>query len=113
MRWRSMVRLALPACVAIGLLAAGVSARGTMESGRYKKQGDKCVWDSSDSGPNQCTPVTPGRFKKDGSSCVWAGNETGPDQCRPAKGRFKKDGTACVWNATDTGPDQCDPHQAK
>lgn len=107
---RSIVRLGLPALVLAGAMAGGVLAAG---EGRYKKQGDKCVWDAKDTGPNQCTPVTAGRFKKDGDACVWAANDTGDDQCKPSKGRFKKDGTACVWNATDSGPDQCDPRKAK
>ena len=99
---------------AVLLTTAFAGAAFTADAnGRYKKQGDKCVWDANDSGPNQCTPVTEGRFKRERSRCVWAANETGADQCRPAKGRFKKDGARCVWDANDSGPDQCDPHRAK
>ena len=40
--------------------------RGTSvdQQGRYKKQGDNCVWDANDGGPNQCTPQVKGRFKR-------------------------------------------------
>lgn len=81
--------------------------------GRYKKQGDNCVWDVNDSGPNQCTPQTEGRFKRDGDNCVWAPSDRGPDQCTPKKGRFKKEGDKCVWNADDSGPNQCNPRQPR
>ena len=89
------------------------SADVAQAKGRYKKQGDKCVWDASDSGPNQCTPRTKGRFKKTGDTCVWDANDAGADQCRPSTGRFKTEGNRCVWNATDSGPDQCDPRKPK
>jgi len=78
------------------------------EQGRYKKEGDKCVWVADESGPNQCTPPK-GRYKKDGDNCVWDANDSGPDQCKPPKGRFKKDGSRCVWEPNDSGPDQCRP----
>ena len=71
--------------------------------GRYKKQGDLCVWDANDSGPNQCTPRVKGRFKKTGDACVWDVNDVGDDQCRPAKGRFKTVENTCVWDANDSG----------
>jgi hypothetical protein len=77
-------------------------------NGRYKKEGNRCVWDANDSGPNQCTPPK-GRYKKTGERCVWDANDSGPDQCTPPKGRFKKDGNRCVWDANDSGPDQCRP----
>jgi hypothetical protein len=87
------------------------SAGETQNKGRFKKQGDACVWDANDSGPNQCTPTARarGRFKGTGDNCVWHANDRGPDQCRPKTGRFKKDGDKCVWNASDSGPDQCKP----
>jgi hypothetical protein len=81
--------------------------------GRYKKQGNSCVWDGNDSGPNQCTPTTSGRFKKAGDSCVWDAAERGDDQCTPSKGRFKKDGDRCQWDANDSGPNQCNPRSAR
>lgn len=101
----------LPAVVLTAAMAGGAFTAGA--AGRYKKQGDLCVWDGGDSGPNQCAPVTPGRFSKSGNACVWDSNGKGPDQCTPSKGRFKKDGSACVWNASDSGPNQCDPRKAK
>ena len=62
-----------------------VSASGA--PGRYKKQGDSCVWDEKDSGPNQCQPAVEGRFKKDGDQCVWAAGDAGPNQCNPRQPR--------------------------
>ena len=107
---RLFTRILLPVLVvAIGIAAAGEA----QQKGRFKKQGDKCLWDANDSGPHQCTPVTRGRFKKEGDNCVWTANDSGDDQCRPAKGRFKKEGDRCVWTASDSGPDQCDPRQAR
>jgi hypothetical protein len=100
--------LVLPVLV----LAFTVSSSDAQKKGRYKKQGDTCVWDSNDTGPNQCTPRTAGRFKKAGNNCVWDANDFGADQCRP-KGRFKKDGDNCVWTANDNGPDQCNPRQPR
>ena len=89
------------------------SAEDVQAKGRYKKQGDKCLWDANDSGPNQCTPRTKGRFKKTGDTCVWDANDAGADQCRPSTGRFKTEGSRCVWSATDSGPDQCDPRKPR
>ena len=94
------------------VLALAASASSAEQKGRYKKEGDLCVWDAKDTGPNQCTPRVVGRFKKDGDKCVWDGKDLGADQCRP-KGRFKKDGDHCVWSATDNGPDQCNPRQPR
>lgn len=115
MTYRSIGRI-----VAIALVAAtavfghpATWADEAQAKGRYKKQGDKCVWDAADSGPNQCTPQTKGRFKKTGDTCAWHANDSGDDQCRPSTGRFKKEGTSCVWNAKDSGPDQCDPRSPK
>jgi hypothetical protein len=107
---QKILRAALAMCV-LAAAIGGATAAGA--AGRYKKQGDKCVWDEKDSGPNQCEPKTTGRFKKEGDKCEWARGDQGPDQCRPAKGRFKKEGDRCEWNATDGGPDQCDPRQVK
>ena len=104
-------------CSAVPRLDAGEPGRETpgdpQAKGRYKKDGNSCVWDANDSGPNQCTPQTAGRFKKNGASCVWDASDRGPDQCAPAKGRFKKDGNQCVWDASDSGPNQCDPRQPR
>jgi hypothetical protein len=87
----------------------GVEAQ---QKGRYKKDGDNCVWDANDTGPNQCTPQVTGRFKKDGDKCVWDARDKGPDQCTPT-GRWKKDGNRCVWADGDTGPNQCNPRQPR
>jgi hypothetical protein len=88
-------------------------ATATLLKGRYKKEGDNCVWDVNDSGPNQCEPLTKGRFKKEGDRCVWEMSESGPDQCTPRGGRFKKEGDRCVWTANDSGPNQCNPRQRR
>jgi hypothetical protein len=95
--------------------AVVLAVAGTAQSagkGRYKKEGDLCVWNATDDGPNQCTPKVEGRFKKVGNNCVWEAKDKGEDQCRP-KGRFKKDGDHCVWTANDDGPDQCNPRQPR
>ncbi len=86
---------------------------GAQSKGRYKKDGDNCVWDVNDSGPNQCTPRTRGRFKKSGDGCVWDTNDAGPDQCTPPSGRWKKTGSRCVWDPKDSGANQCNPRQPR
>jgi hypothetical protein len=93
----------------------GLRATAVDQQGRYKKQGENCVWDANDGGPNQCTPQVKGRFKRGANdSCTWDSNDAGPDQCRPPKGRWKKGGNnSCTWTANDDGPDQCNPRQAK
>jgi hypothetical protein len=104
---------ALPA-PAVAAIGAGASREAAaVLKGRYKKEGDNCVWDANDSGPNQCEPLTKGRFKKDGDRCVWESNDSGPDQCTPRGGRFKKEGDRCVWTANDSGPNQCNPRQPR
>ena len=99
-------------------LSLNTHSSGTASSaqkGRYKTEGDNCVWVANDGGPNQCTPVTRGRFKKArDASCAWVSNDNGPDQCTPSHGRWKKGaGTDCVWNPNDSGPNQCSPRQPK
>ena len=91
----------------------GMSSGELQTKGRYKRQGDECVWDANDDGPNQCTPVTEGRFKQDGDKCYWDASDRGPNQCTPKKGRFKKEGDKCVWNGEDSGPNQCNPRQPR
>src|SRR5689334_13824389 len=112
---RMIIHKMLRAAVAVAVLAGAVAGASTAAgaAGRYKKDGNKCVWDAKDTGPNQCTPAVEGRFKKEGNACVWSAGDKGADQCRPEKGRFKKEGSACVWSATDSGPNQCDPRAAK
>jgi hypothetical protein len=102
--------------VASAAAAGAASGSSALQNkGRYKKQGDECVWDANDGGPNQCTPQTRGRFKKGGNdSCTWDSNDIGPDQCTPKQGRWKKgDGDRCFWDAKDSGPNQCNPRQAR
>ena len=81
--------------------------------GRYKLEGDRCVWEVNDSGPNQCTPQTPGRFKKEKDGCVWDARDSGPDQCTPPQGRWKTQGSRCVWDPKDSGPNQCNPRRPR
>lgn len=108
------VRFALPVIVLAFAVTTFDSADAMQKKGRYKKQGEACLWDPNDSGPDQCTPAAgKGRFKKEGDRCVWNASDSGADQCRPSTGRFKKEGDRCVWNATDSGSDQCDPRQPK
>jgi hypothetical protein len=100
------------------ILSSAAEAYGTVssqEKGRYKTEGDNCVWAANDSGPNQCTPVTRGRFKKGANdSCAWDSNDSGADQCKPPQGRWKKgNGDSCSWDANDSGPNQCNPRRAR
>ena len=99
----------------LAVAAVTTSATTDQGKGRYKKQGDACVWDANDGGPDQCTPRVKGRFKKGGDdSCTWYANDVGDDQCRPPQGRWKKGGdNSCTWDANDGGPDQCNPRQAR
>jgi hypothetical protein len=105
-----ILRGALAVCLLAGVIA-GATAAGA--AGRYKKEGNRCVWDEKDSGPDQCRPALEGRFKKEGDRCVWDRKDSGPDQCKPDKGRWKKEGDRCEWSATDSGPNQCDPREAR
>ena len=86
----------------------------TEPSGRFKLNGGACVWDPTDTGPDQCSPLPPsGRFKFDGwGTCYWEPNDYPPDQCSPPApptGRFKLGAGGCYWDAGDSGPDQCAP----
>ena len=98
-------------------LVAGIEAKGStaalQEKGRFKQQGDDCVWDANDTGPNQCSPRTLGRFKKEKDACVWDAKDKGPDQCTPPKGRWKVEGDRCYWDPKDEGPNQCNPRQPR
>lgn len=102
--------LALMALVCCLAIAAGASEQ---QKGRYKVDGEACVWDANDSGPDQCTPEIAGRFKKSGDDCQWEPKDKGPDQCRPATGRWKTEGERCVWTPKDSGPDQCNPRRRR
>ncbi len=101
--------LTLVTTIAVSITTIGIASVDA--AGRYKKEGQRCVWDPTDTGPNQCTPPS-GRYKKVGTGCVWDAKDAGPDQCTPPKGRFKKDGDRCVWDANDSGTDQCRPTAA-
>lgn len=95
-------------------LEARSDAASAVQKGRYKIEGDNCVWAANDGGPNQCMPITAGRFKRTRNVCRWVSNENGPDQCTPTHGRWKKGaGTDCTWDANDSGPNQCNPRQVK
>jgi len=83
------------------------------QKGRFKQDGENCVWDANDTGPNQCTPRTPGRFKKEKDTCVWDAKDNGPDQCTPPKGRWKLEGDRCYWDPKDEGTNQCNPRQPR
>jgi hypothetical protein len=96
-----------------GLAASGSGAGTLQPKGRFKQEGDNCVWDAKDEGPNQCTPRVPGRFKQEKNGCVWDAKDNGPDQCTPPKGRWKVDGERCYWDAKDEGPHQCNPRQRR
>jgi pimeloyl-ACP methyl ester carboxylesterase len=94
----------------------GTGTTPPASGGRYKLDGDRCVWNPYEVGPNQCTPASapPGRFKFDGwGTCYWEANDFPPDQCTPPPaiaGRYKLDGRgACYWDAQDSGPAQCVP----
>lgn len=100
------------------IIASDAGAYGSVsvqEKGRFKQQGDDCIWDANDGGPNQCTPITRGRFKKGGDdSCTWDSNDNGPDQCKPPKGRWKQGGDgSCSFDPKDDGPNQCNPRRAR
>jgi hypothetical protein len=84
---RSIGILVLPALV-LALAGLTGSAATDQDKGRYKKQGDDCVW--------------------------WDPNDVGDDQCRPPKGRWKLGGDkSCAWDPKDGGPDQCSPRRAR
>ena len=100
------------------VIASDAGANTTVsaqEKGRFKQQGNDCIWDANDGGPNQCTPLTPGRFKKGGDdACTWDANDKGPDQCKPPKGRWKQGGDgSCSFDPKDDGPNQCNPRRAR
>ena len=83
------------------------------QKGRYKQDGEACLWDANDSGPDQCTPRVVGRFKKSGDACVWDAKDKGPDQCQPPSGRWKTEGDRCVWDPKDSGANQCNPREPR
>jgi hypothetical protein len=104
-------RLLAGAVMSMVLFSLGVAA--AQQTGRYKQNGDDCVWDANDSGANQCTPRVAGRFKKSGDACVWDEKDKGPDQCTPPAGRWKGVDNRCVWDPKDSGAHQCNPRQPR
>ena len=110
MKCPMVARVALAVMVAV-FVGTSADALGAQKKGRYKKEGDKCVW-VNESGPDQCEPPK-GRFKKEGDDCVWDANDGGNDQCSPKKGRFKKENGRCVWDRNDSGPNQCNPRDPR
>jgi hypothetical protein len=108
-------RLSAPVVLTALVLAgtAAWNAAADQQKGRYKQEGEACVWDANDSGPDQCTPRVAGRFKKSGDACVWDAKDKGPDQCQPPSGRWKTDGDRCVWDPKDSGPNQCNPRERR
>lgn len=102
-------------CTTAVALVIGATSFSAQEKGRYKIEGENCVWVATDGGPNQCTPATRGRFKKGADdACTWDSNDVGADQCKPPKGRWKQGGDgSCSFDAKDDGPDQCNPRRAR
>ena len=92
---------------------AAWNAPAAQQKGRYKQDGEACVWDANDSGADQCTPRVAGRFKKSGDACVWDAKDKGPDQCQPPSGRWKTEGDRCVWDPKDSGANQCNPREPR
>jgi hypothetical protein len=111
-RWQAGARLvvALASAVTIGI---GVAEAGAQKKGRYKVDGESCVWDVNDTGPNQCTPRNRGRFKEVGRSCRWVRNDDGPDQCQPPRGKWHLVRNRCVWDPNGTGGSTCNPRQPR
>jgi len=72
--------------VGLATTASVVSATANLD-GRWKLGGDNtCVFDPTDSGPDQCQPPAPpaGRWKLGGDgSCTFDSQDSGPDQCTP------------------------------
>jgi hypothetical protein len=59
------------ALMALFCSAAIVAGAAEQQKGRYKIDGESCVWDANDSGPDQCTARIAGWFKKSGDACEW------------------------------------------
>ncbi|HYT74309.1 MAG TPA: hypothetical protein VEL79_06145 [Vicinamibacterales bacterium] len=76
---RRFLMVTLTVC---GVLAVTIAARA--QDGRWKLDSDgSCVFDATDSGPDQCSPTT-GRWKVDGDGgCFFDATDSGPDQCSP------------------------------
>jgi hypothetical protein len=108
-----MTRRLIAQAVLTTLLLAATAGADAQQKGRYKQDGERCVWDANDTGADQCTPRVAGRFKKSGDSCVWDAKDKGPDQCTPPSGRWKTQDGRCVWDPKDSGANQCNPREAR
>lgn len=77
---RRLLMVTLTVC---GVLAVTIAVRA--QDGRWKLDGNGgCVFDATDSGPDQCSPNV-GRWKLDGNGgCVFDASDSGPDQCMPS-----------------------------
>ena len=106
-------RVVLTTLLLAGTATAAWNAPAAQQKGRYKQDGEACVWDANDSGADQCTPRVAGRFKKSGDACVWDAKDKGPDQCQPPSGRWKTEGDRCVWDPKDSGANQCNPREPR
>jgi hypothetical protein len=78
-----MVRRLLAATFVVMVAGLCATAFAQGAQGRWKIQGDACIFDPEDSGFDQCSP-TLGRWKISGDSCVFDETDSGPDQCQPS-----------------------------
>jgi hypothetical protein len=71
-------------CLAVFAVTVAASAAASSVDGRWKIGNDgACVFDESDSGPDQCDPDA-GRWKLgDDGGCYFDAQDTGPNQCVP------------------------------
>ena len=96
--------LTLVTTIAVSITTIGLA--WVDAAGRYKKEGQRCVWDPNDTGPNQCTPPS-GRYKVG----TWdQGRGAGP--VHTAEGALQEGWRPCVWDANDSGTDQWRPTAA-
>ena len=79
-----MVRRLLAGTFVMMVAGLCVTAFAQGAQGRWKIQGDACVFDPDDEGFDQCSPRL-GRFKIEGDACVFDANDSGPDQCQPTE----------------------------
>lgn len=79
-----MARKLLTATFATMVALLCVSAAVQGAQGRWKIQGDQCVFDPDDEGFDQCSPNL-GRWKVEGDACVFDANDSGPNQCQPTQ----------------------------
>jgi hypothetical protein len=99
-------KLLISAWVIVCLALVGSVASSAFD-GRWKDDGNGgCVFDPTDTGPDQCSPenapqVPTGRFKDDGNGgCFFDANDSGPDQCTPPS--TEPTGAAVTSRAAET-----------